>query len=65
MAAGGALEPFWQMYPFHKTDAVRDLLKPYKIGRLHEDDMIKPGELPDFSELQKEEMERSPRLLKH
>ena len=43
LAAGGAIEPFWQMYPFHKTDAVKDLLKPFKIGNLHEDDIIKPS----------------------
>jgi sulfite oxidase len=32
MAAGGAIEPFWEMYPFHKKDAVKELLVPYKIG---------------------------------
>jgi sulfite oxidase len=23
MAAGGAIEPFWEMYPFHKKDTVK------------------------------------------
>jgi len=38
MAAGGAIDPFWEMYPFHKVDTVRSLLAKYKIGQLHPDD---------------------------
>jgi hypothetical protein len=38
MAAGGAIDPFWQQYPFHKVDSVKDLLKKYRIGNLHIDD---------------------------
>ena len=40
MAAGGALEQFWEMYPFHKVDNIRSMLVPYKIGELHPDDRI-------------------------
>ena len=29
MAAGGAIEPFWEMYPFHKKDEIKKLLTPY------------------------------------
>ena len=42
LAAGGAIEPFWEMYPFHKKDSVKQLLSPYRIGNLHPDDILKP-----------------------
>ena len=51
MAAGGAIDPFWQMYPFHKVDSVRELLAKYKIGHLHKDDQIKEEDLIDFSDM--------------
>ena len=63
MAAGGAIDPFWQMYPFHKEESVKDLLKTYKIGRLHPDDQIKPENLVDFSDMQKDSISRSINLL--
>jgi sulfite oxidase len=40
MAAGGPIESFWEMYPFHKKDTVKNLLVPYKIGHLHKDDIV-------------------------
>jgi hypothetical protein len=52
MAAGGPIEPFWQMYPFHKVENVISLLEPYKIGTLHPEDVVDEKNLPDFSELQ-------------
>lgn len=51
MAAGGAIEPFWEMYPFHKKDNVKDLLVQYKIGMLHPNDIIKKSDLTDFSDI--------------
>jgi sulfite oxidase len=27
MAAGGSIDPFWEMYPFHKVDSVKSLLR--------------------------------------
>jgi len=51
MAAGGAIEPFWEMYPFHKTSTVKELLVPYKIGQLHPDDILKKSDLADFSDI--------------
>lgn len=51
MAAGGPIEPFWQMYPFHKVENVISLLEPYKIGTLHPEDVVDEKDLPDFSEL--------------
>jgi sulfite oxidase len=51
MAAGGPIEPFWEMYTFHKEDKVKKLLEQYKIGILHPDDVLSLKDLPDFSEL--------------
>lgn len=63
MATGGPIEPFWEMYPFHKKENVISLLKEYQIGRLHPDDVIDPKNLPDFSELQTQNLGRSEELL--
>ena len=52
MASGGPIEPFWEMYPFHKSDIVYKLLEQYKIGNLHPDDVLSLKDLPDFSEVQ-------------
>lgn len=62
MAAGGPIDAFWQMYPFHKVDTVKDLLKQYRIGSLHIDDQILEKDLLDFSDMQKDDLERSPFL---
>ena len=40
MAKGGPIEPFWQMYPFHKNEQIIGLLKPYKIGELDPNDVL-------------------------
>lgn len=34
MAAGGALDPFWNMYKQHQTQEVKSLLEEYRIGTL-------------------------------
>jgi sulfite oxidase len=52
MASGGPIEPFWEMYPFHKSEIVYKLLEKYKIGKLHPDDVLSLKDLPDFSEVQ-------------
>lgn len=66
MAAGGYLEPFWEMYSFHKEYSVKDLLEKYKIGKLDSKDIYKSSNMPDFSLLKKENIEkRSDRLKKH
>jgi sulfite oxidase len=64
MAAGGAIDPFWQMYPFHKVDSVKSLLIKYKVGELHPDDQIKEEDLVDFSDMQSDGHERSKNLIK-
>mmetsp|Transcript_10106 Transcript_10106/g.17065 ORF Transcript_10106/g.17065 Transcript_10106/m.17065 type:complete len:183 (-) Transcript_10106:1018-1566(-) len=65
MVAGGAVEPFWEMYPFHKKGDIKKLLSQYRIGTLHEADRLKKENLNDFSEIQKEEVLRSGNLIKH
>jgi sulfite oxidase len=42
MAAGGSIEPFWEMYSFHKRENIYSLLDKFKIGTLHEDDRMTP-----------------------
>ncbi|CAK1602573.1 unnamed protein product [Parnassius mnemosyne] len=39
-AAGYSIEPFWNVYGMHKTHEVYELLESYRIGNLHEDDMV-------------------------
>ena len=40
MAAGGSLEPFWNLYAVHlKNPEVYTLLEEYRIGNLHIDDV--------------------------
>lgn len=34
LAAGGPVEPFWGVYQQHNKQEVRDILEPYKIGKL-------------------------------
>lgn len=64
MAAGGAIDPFWEMYPFHKVDSVKSLLAKYKIGQLHPDDQIKPEDLVNFKDMQTDDIVRSVHLIK-
>lgn len=52
MANGGPIEPWWQMYPFHKHDNIISMLAEFKIGTLHPDDVMLEKDLPDFSDLQ-------------
>ncbi|XP_065580757.1 sulfite oxidase-like isoform X1 [Artemia franciscana] len=40
MAAGGATEPFWGLYAVHFAPRVMELMEQYRIGNLHEDDVI-------------------------
>ena len=52
MAAGGPLEPFWEMYPFHKVETIIEMLRPYKIGILHAEDRFDKSKMFDFKEIQ-------------
>ena len=39
LAAGGALEPFWEMYGVHKNEDVFEILEELRIGNIHPDDL--------------------------
>ena len=62
MAKGGPIEPFWEMYPFHKEESIYNLLAGYKVGQLHIDDILDPKDLPDFKDIQNQTLQRSPEL---
>ena len=38
-AAGGSIEPYWDIFAIHKTQYVRDILEQYVIGHVHPDDV--------------------------
>lgn len=39
-AAGGSIEPYWDIFTIHKTPYVREILEQYVIGRIHPDDLL-------------------------
>ncbi|XP_074641752.1 sulfite oxidase-like [Tubulanus polymorphus] len=41
LAAGGALEPFWEMYAVHKESGIVRMLRKYRIGQINEADLKK------------------------
>jgi len=61
MAAGGAVDPFWQMYQQHLKDEVRTLLQPYRIGRLA--DYKGPEKKDPAEDPWKDEPSRHPALM--
>ncbi|XP_013177287.1 PREDICTED: probable sulfite oxidase, mitochondrial isoform X2 [Papilio xuthus] len=58
-AAGLSIEPFWNVYGMHKTREVYDLLESYRIGNLHDDDLVDHSD----DELWATEPYRDPRLI--
>lgn len=38
-AAGGCIEPYWDIFSIHKSQHVRDILEQYIVGRVHVDDL--------------------------
>jgi sulfite oxidase len=44
MAAGGSLEPFWELYPVHQRPDVFEILEKYRIGNLAEEDIVVSAE---------------------
>lgn len=59
MAKGGPIEPFWEMYPFHKEENIVNLLAEYRIGTLEADEVLAADQLPDFKEMQTQNLQRS------
>jgi len=62
MASGGPIEPWWQQYPFHKEANIISMLAEFKVGILHPDDVMDEKDLPDFSDLQTQHLNRSDKL---
>ena len=40
LSAGGPIDPFWNMYAFHKDPEIIKMLDPYLIGRLCPEDLV-------------------------
>ena len=40
LAAGGDLEPFWNIYQQHQTEMVRGILSQYYIGDLDPNEVV-------------------------
>ncbi|KAI1333916.1 Oxidoreductase, molybdopterin-binding domain-containing protein [Xylariaceae sp. FL0016] len=38
-AAGGSIEPYWDIFAIHKSQYVRDVLEQYVLGRVHPSDL--------------------------
>ncbi|KAI1424929.1 Oxidoreductase, molybdopterin-binding domain-containing protein [Xylaria sp. FL1777] len=38
-AAGGCIEPYWDIFAIHKAQYVRDILEQYLVGKVHSDDL--------------------------
>ncbi|KAK8064448.1 Sulfite oxidase [Apiospora phragmitis] len=38
-AAGGSIEPYWDIFSIHKTPYVREILEQYCVGKVHPDDL--------------------------
>lgn len=38
-AAGGSIEPYWNIFSIHKTPYVREILEQYLVGKVHPDDL--------------------------
>ncbi|KAK9508369.1 hypothetical protein O3M35_005950 [Rhynocoris fuscipes] len=38
MAAGGSIDPFWNLYAIHKQDHILEMLEKYRIGNLDKED---------------------------
>lgn len=34
-AAGNAMDPYWNVYSFHKDEAIEELLENYRIGKVY------------------------------
>ena len=44
LAAGGAVEPYWDMYAIHKKAEVLEILEEYRIGEIKIEDRLEPKE---------------------
>ncbi len=64
MAAGGSLEPFWNLYAVHNNNAeIYAMLEEYRVGNLHPDDVKENEELAKTWDPYLMEPKRNPELL--
>ncbi|KAI1324676.1 Oxidoreductase, molybdopterin-binding domain-containing protein [Xylariaceae sp. FL0255] len=49
-AAGGSIEPYWDIFAIHKTQYVRDILEQYVVGRVDAKDLHNGRPLQDHIE---------------
>ncbi|KAI2638417.1 Oxidoreductase, molybdopterin-binding domain-containing protein [Xylaria nigripes] len=49
-AAGGCIEPYWNIFAIHKSQHVRDILEQYVVGKVHSDDLENGRPLPNAIE---------------
>ncbi|KAI5917914.1 Oxidoreductase, molybdopterin-binding domain-containing protein [Camillea tinctor] len=49
-AAGGSIEPYWDIFAIHKSQYVRDILEQYVVGKVHPDDLHDGRPLQDHIE---------------
>eukprot|EP01080_Neovahlkampfia_damariscottae_P003201 gene3201-5517_t len=47
LAAGGAIDPFWQMYAIHKKEEIFEILEGYRIGNFKKDKNFKEVKTDD------------------
>lgn len=49
-AAGGSIEPYWNIFSIHKSPYVREILDQYIVGKVHPDDLENGRPLQDYIE---------------
>ncbi|KAI1393054.1 Oxidoreductase, molybdopterin-binding domain-containing protein [Hypoxylon trugodes] len=49
-AAGGSIEPYWNIFSIHKSAYVREILEQYVVGKVHPDDLENGRPLQDHIE---------------
>ncbi|KAK1752986.1 mitochondrial sulfite oxidase [Echria macrotheca] len=65
-AAGGSVEPYWNIFSIHKSDHVREILEQYVIGYIDAADLVDGRPAADAIEDPfKEDPVRDPRLVTH
>lgn len=62
LAAGGSLEPYWEVFAAHKTDEVKDILEELRIGNVHPTDRGKANQTLTSEGPYANEPKRSPVL---
>lgn len=65
-AAGGSVEPYWNIFSIHKKQEVYDILEDFLIGHIDPQDLV-DGQVPaeDIDDPFIEDPKRDPRLIVH